>query len=369
VAKLWIAILGSIDARRTDLGLRKLDQAPQVLREIGRALAEKDYGIVVYSSDPAFIEPHVVAGYIESGKAADESIRVKYSRKMAKPQFPEERTQAGCFRWLMDLSESWEVPFYRSLSDIDGLFLLGGGQSTFAAGIVATTQRTPIIALEGFGGAAAKVWELLNPFECPSLTPEAKSAMAEVDASPGWASRMVKALGDQRDYLANAAREQELRRKQRLQSLRAQALTGVGMLVLALLLFVSTWDAELNRMRLLGSLIAAPALAGAAASMVRSLWEQVVGETDKPERPILIMALLGCAAGIIAGLLYVVAQLTTLTPTTSDKMSKSASRLVPFALLTGFLTGFATDAFFHKIRDREVGSVEVPAFKAPGLKT
>jgi hypothetical protein len=46
-----------------------------------------------------------------------------------------------------------------------------------------------------------------------------------------------------------------------------------------------------------------------------------------------------------------------------------ASRLVPFALLTGFLAGFATDAFFRKMRDRDVGSVEVPAFRVQGKNT
>ena len=367
MARQWIAVLGSIDAKRSEeLGLKNLDQATQVLHEMGRALAEERYGVVVYSSDPTFIEPHVVAGYIDSGKADDESIRVKYSRKVAKPQFPEERTQARCFKFLMDLNESWEVPFYRSLYDIDGLLLLGGGQSTFAAGIIATTRRTPIIALEGFGGAAAKVWALLNPFECPSLTEGAKSAMAEVNLSPAWASRMVKELSGQKEYLAATAREQDLRQRQRSQRLLVQALTGVGLLVLALLLFVSTWDAALDRMRLLGALIAAPAFAGTAASMVRSLWEQVTGNTDKPDRPAIITALLGCAAGVIAGLLYVVAQLTAITPSASGAMPAAASRLVPFALLTGFLAGFATDAFFRKMRDRDVGPVEVPAFRASG---
>ena len=78
------------------------------------------------------------------------------------------------------------------------------------------------------------------------------------------------------------------------------------------------------------------------------------------------MTLLGCTAGAIAGLLYVVAQLTALPPTGTGQMPTTATRLVPFALLTGFLAGFATDAFFRKPRERDVVSVEVPAFKAPG---
>ena len=370
MARQWIAVLGSIDPRRTEeLGLRNLEQARQVLNEMGRALAERDCGVVVYSSDPTFIEPHIVKGYIESGKATDGSIRVIYSRRMAKPQFLEQQKEARCFQFHIDENESWEVSFYRSLYDVDGLFLLGGGQSTFVAGIIATTRRTPIVALDGFGGTASRVWELLNPSECTSVLKEEKSAMAEVDANPAWAHKMVGALLAQKDRLAKAARDQEMQRQQRLRRLLVRAFAGVSALVLALVLFVTTWDAVLKRMALLSALIAAPALAGTAASMVRSLWEQIAGETDKPERPALITALLGCTAGIIAGLLYVVAQLTTLTPSESGTMPASASRLVPFALLTGFLAGFATDAFFRKIRDQDVGSIEVPAFRGPGRNT
>jgi hypothetical protein len=369
VPKQWIAVLGSIDPSRTDLGLRNLDQAQQVLHEMGRALADKGCGVVVYSSDLTFIEPHIVKGYVESGKATDGSIRVLYSRRMVKPQFPEHQREARCFQFHIDENESWEVSFYRSLYDVDGLILMGGGQSTFAAGIIATTRRTPLIVLDGFGGSASRVWELLNPSECPSVLKEEKSAMAEVDASPAWANRMVAGLLAQKDRLAKATRDQEMQRQQRLRRLLVRAFASVTVLVLALALFVTTWDAVLKRMVLLGALISAPALAGAAASMVRSLWEEVTGETDKRERPALITALLGCSAGIIAGLLYIVAQLTTLTPSESGTMPASASRLVPFALLTGFLAGFATDAFFRKMRDRDVGSIEVPAFRGPGQST
>lgn len=369
MAKEWIAIVGSIDPNRTDVKLEHLDRAPQVLRQVGQALAEKGYGIVVYFSKPEFIEAHVVAGYIKSGKATDKSIRVRYSQQVPEPKFQEQQTNSACFDLKVDPNPGWEVSFYRSLYDVDGIVLLGGGQSTLIAGIVATTRRTPILALRAFGGAAADVWQLLNPYECLSLTDDEKGAMAVLNDSEEWARQMVELLGLQKTRLAEAARKQEAFRQQRLHRLTIEGLTGVGLLVLALLLFVSTWDATLGRMLLLGALIAAPALAGTSASIVRSLWEQVVGDTVKPDRPGVVTALLGCAAGIVAGLLYVVAQLTAITPSASGQMPASASRLVPFALLTGFLAGFATDAFFRKMRDRDVGSVEVPAFRAPGQST
>ena len=190
--------------------------------------------------------------------------------------------------------------------------------------------------------------------------------MAEINASQVWARDMVGVLLAQKERLAEAARVAEEKKNNRTRQLRWQALTAVGVLILALLLFITTWDAPLGRVPLLGALMFAPGLAGAAASIVRTVWEQVVGETLNAARPALVMALLGCAAGIIAGLLYVVAQLTAIAPSQAANASMpiAASRLVPFALLTGFLAGFAADAFFRKMRDRDVGSVEVPGFQA-----
>ena len=355
MAKQWIAILGSIDATRPELGLNDLGRAPQVLQEIGRALAEKGCGIEVYSSKPTFIEPHVVKGYVDSGKATEGSIRVTYSRHKPKPDFPEEKDHPGYFEFNIDQNERWEVSFYRSLCDVDGAFLLGGGESTFIAGIVATTWRKPIVALAGFGGTAARVWDLLNPSECESLKKEEKSAMAVVSADPNWARRMVEILLVQKTRLAKARRRWG-----------AQALAVPLALLLALALFVFTWDGKLSRWLLLSSLVVAPALAGMAASMVRDLWDQVAGETGRPNRSVLNTALFGGTAGLIAGLLYVVAQLAALAPTDPGPMPPHVSRLVPFALLTGFLAGFAADAFFRKLRDRDVGLSEVPALKELG---
>lgn len=203
---LWTAIVGSIDASRSDLNLKDLDMAGPVLRQIGRALAEQGFGIVVYSSDPKFIEPLVVAGYIESGKAAERSIRVIYPRHLPRPQYSEQQTHEQCFQFHIDQSNQWEVSFYRSLHEADALFLLGGGQSTFIAGIIATLRRMPILVLEAYGGSAGKVWELLNPFECASIKQEEKNRMAEIDTSAVWAKDMVGVLLAQKERLAEIGR-------------------------------------------------------------------------------------------------------------------------------------------------------------------
>ena len=41
------------------------------------------------------------------------------------------------FNEKVDASSDWEVSFYRSLSKVDGLLVLGGGPSTLIAGQIA----------------------------------------------------------------------------------------------------------------------------------------------------------------------------------------------------------------------------------------
>lgn len=197
------------------------------------------------------------------------------------------------------------------------------------------------------------------------VTEDDKALMAEVAATSHWADRTVDMLVAQIERQHRLAKRQELASRRGQRTFTLQALVAVGLLVVALALFVSTWDASLDRLRLLTALTAAPALAGAAASILRRLWEYVAGSEPQGHRSVWVLALLGCAAGAVAGLLYVVAQLTALVPGEQGQLPPVAGRLVPFALLTGFLAGFATDAFFRKIVENEPPSTRIPSFSVP----
>lgn len=360
MVKHWIAILGSA---RDDLNIANAEQANAAARQLGRALAEKGCGIFVYSADPAFIDRHVVGGYVASGKASAESVRVIYPRRTPQPEFPEYQQQRAGFKFKVDQNQNWEVSFYRSIYAADALLLVGGGQTTFVAGILGAIRGMPILALEPYGGAASKVWELISPGEL--VSEDEKALMAELNASGDWADRTIDMAIAQIERQRRVAKQQELQSRRGQRAFTIQAVCAVGLLIVALALFVSTWDASLDRLRLLSALTAAPALAGAAASILRRLWEHVASGEPPSQRSVWVMALLGCAAGAVAGLLYVVAQLTALVPGEGGALPPVAGRLVPFALLTGFLAGFATDAFFRKIVQSEPPSVALPTFTSP----
>lgn len=63
------------------------------------------------------------------------------------------------FNEKVDASSDWEVSFYRSLSKVDGLLVLGGGPSTLIAGQIALSLDLPIVAIAFFGGTALKIWQ------------------------------------------------------------------------------------------------------------------------------------------------------------------------------------------------------------------
>ena len=360
----WIAIVGGLDKTRPELGLRDVTRASAAAALIGRALAEKGCGIVVYSGNPSFAEPHVVRGYASSDQAAPESIHVIYPRGGGLPAFAEHQSKPGCFKFKLSQYRSWEVSFYRSLHHADGLIVLGGGQSTFIAGILGTTRQMPIVALEPYGGAASKVWELIDPGE-GLITREEKELMAESAPTDKWARAIVASLLAQRQRLRAQAQgsAEHVRKEQR--RLAGEAVAGLALLAVSLSLVVWTWDASTRRELLLSALVVAPAIAGTSASLIRGLWEQVAGRARECTRSVWLMAALGCAAGAIAGLLYVVAQLSAVAPAADGRLSALAGRLVPFALLTGFLTGFATDAFFRRMAEREIDPIRVPPVTVP----
>lgn len=134
-----IAIVGSVDpSRLAELELQAVDLAREACVALGRELAIQGCNIIVYSSDPAFVEGDIVRGYVASGKAVENSIQVRYPDGGGQTgRFPEMDRYEACFDPRQDVSASWEVSFYRSLFDTSGVLLIGGGRSTLITGLIA----------------------------------------------------------------------------------------------------------------------------------------------------------------------------------------------------------------------------------------
>jgi hypothetical protein len=341
--------------------------APAAAEQLGRELAKAGFQVIVYSSGDDFLEGRIVRGYVASRVAARRSIQVRYPLHGAKPEFTEQQTNAEVFDWRPDRSQDWEMSFYQSLNEVDGILLMGGGDSTLIAGLVAMGRGMAMLPIAGFGGKTTKVWESLLPGrDLP--TADEISLMAR----PGWsedcAAECVKALQNQ------LARKAERERQLRLEQLREE--TSVSWhAALALLLFVlavATVPASLTMplwpSAIMWLLFMSPLLAGVAGSTIRLVFDLRRGSVPLTKQSSVTTAAMGLIAGGVAGLLFVTAQLTTQQPTTPGQLFslEQAKRLVPFGVVIGFVAGLTLDAVFRKLISTDVVDVStIEAKKRP----
>ncbi|MDF1800704.1 MAG: hypothetical protein P1V81_16130 [Planctomycetota bacterium] len=337
------------------------EEAKQAARELGLELAKAGFGLIVYSGDPQYIEHHVVEGFLQHPLVGDASIRLITNRRQLEladeververePSGPRARFHipAGKQRVFgpteYDESDHWEVSFYRSLRQADGVLLIGGGLSTLNAGLVAIANRIPLLALASFGGKAQIVQESIQiGKDLPSRS--------EVDlmARPwtgGMAVACVRALGNQarRSLAADPAG-----------LVRAARIAG-GLLLVALFAAALAWAPvgepwSLPGMAAALALFLGPLLAGAAGAVVRVL---VGASRDFHAATWHSIEVAGWLGGIVGGIvttLFIAAQLGTNGSLTSggDPATDFMMRLIPFALAGAFVAGLTLDQVLAKL--------------------
>jgi hypothetical protein len=206
-----IAIVGSYDPVRRDLlGLKStLEAYQQAGEDLGRELAEQQYRIVVYSSLPCSLELDVVRGYLSSGRCEPGSIQVLFSQALGQPAFREEKGNEDKFSFRPDYNPDWEFSFYQSLSEIDGMLLVGGAATVLVAGVM--ERRKPIVAYAGFGGSSEKIWKALHT-QRYVLEDQALSLMSQARWSRDLAGSLVGLFRTQKEAIERVRVEAEQRR-------------------------------------------------------------------------------------------------------------------------------------------------------------
>jgi hypothetical protein len=379
-----IAIVGSYDPERAkELSLRQTDLAPEAGAELGRELARQGCYIVVYASYPYLFEVDVVRGYVEAKQMQPEPdcIQVQFSLRYGRPSFPGEKDNKDMFLFMPDSNSEWESSFYRSLREVDGVLILGGGPSSMIAGVVAVGHRKPIVACASFGGYARKIWELL-PVQQALLSQREIGLMAE-DWRPDLAKRYVAMLLRQREQLMleEKEREEESRRReaeltaqfnQRLEAailaerdnrknIKIYAVTSIFSFLLALTMWIVALGVTgLGSLWLVIFLAAVPLAAGVSAATIRVVFDASINRHEQPKQAapsVLANTAMGLVGGGITAILYVLTQLIAIggTPQPDHYV-----RLIPFALATGFLAGFALDVVDRKLREKAESGVGSP---------
>jgi hypothetical protein len=336
--------------------------APAAAGALGRELAKAGFRILVYSSGNGYVENHLVHGYVASGVAARHSIQVRYPLHGEKPAFREQQTNGELFDWQPDARPDWEMSFYQSLTDVDGILLMGGGASTMIAGLVAMGHGIAMLPIAAFGGQTTKVWEALRPGrDLPS--PDEISVMARPNWEDDRSAECVKTLTDQIARKAEIAKQKRVDARRREISVAWRAGFAAVLFVLAVAcIFIGWVDSSLSQFTAVFLLFAGPLIAGVSGATIRLIFDLREGSVPLTKESAVTTGALGLIAGGAAGLLFIIAQVTTAPAARagSDIVSiEQARKLVAFGVLVGFTAGLTLDAVFRKLITSDVVETSV----------
>lgn len=337
-----VAIVGGfydLDDKDPKLGQEARDYA----EALGRSLAEKGFGLVVYFSTDQSLEPHVVRGFVAAlppGESAP-CIDVRYSEAQSgKVKFTEQATHPQLFHEDPFPGKNWEAPFYRSLAARDSVqatLLMAGGQSTLNAGQVAMGRGLPLLAIDKYDGSA----QILRT-ELAVRIPGYPSSQS---SSP---SQLAEWLREQHRKEAERLLEERNREREfaRMKSQRR----GEVWFAIALIAFLATLALGLLRVDsprwFLVTVGAALVSAGATGALVRGLTTTTM--TLNPR----LAAMLGGAAGLVVGLAYVIPQLISahqiLEPNASVVTATDKIQFLSVALVA-FTAGIGFDVIFRRM--------------------
>jgi hypothetical protein len=312
----------------------RIQETKEIAHALGGEIAKRGHGLVVY--DARFIEADVVAGYVAASPKADRTdppVIIRQPQDGEVVPFEEEKTHPSLFERRADKTGLWEVSFYRSLADTDGLILLGGAYSTTIAGQVAIGARIPVLALERTGGSACTVWKTIAAgLDLPTVDEHARMAHR---LSPESVSAWVDALEAQR------------RRRYAVESgpILWHAIYAAALFVLSLIASLGSHllpgpDVVVRKALFFSS----PLLAGAAGAAIRMVFERRYGSGPLVPPSIAITCALGMMAGALAGLLYFVAQ-----PGSLNLSEDAGLRLVAIVAVVSTIAGLTAEAIFRKL--------------------
>ena len=372
-----IAVLGSADpARVEELELNDIENAEHAAQQIGVALADQDNHIVVYSSADHMFEVGVVSGYASSEKAKKGSIHVYFSTHGTPPRFNEQSEKGTLFNPEPDPSNAkdWEVSFYASIADVDGVILLGGGSSTLIAGLVALGHHKPIVTFGMFGGAANKVWKVLGVQKdyqidkddwdnmgynawSPDMAPELISALgrqivARQETQQKEADSRQKQIDDQIQKIHLSYDNQRIRRNQA----RKYAYISIPLFIAVFVLWgISQATTSITAAILYAILVFVPLTGGVVGSSIRVVFNEFLGNTEIKIPDIIQNTALGLFSGGIAAALFISAQTTSINTLnlTPEQLAQQLKPLVFNAAIIGIFGGIAIDAVFSRIQSSD----------------
>jgi hypothetical protein len=340
--RAYVAIIGGF----FDLDATTKAEAKAYGKEIGQALAEAGFGLLVYFSDESSLEPHVVEGYVAAAPkdAPEKLIRVRYPESQSgQVAFNDQKARPGLFDLKVTALNDWEAPFYRSLvepSGADAVLLMAGKRSVLIAGQIAVARQLPTLAIDKFDGSAKTIWRELS--QTTGGYPSARTATPKElvawlkEASDVRARERERARQLERDYLSATSSTPVV---------WATAVVACLLLVILGLAVRRTPPADYYAVLLFCGLI----VAGATGALARTL---IWGRSTALKSSFV----LGALAGLAVGLAYLIPQLIgahgIFTPDPTQGITATDKIQFVSALLTSLSAGIGFDTVFDRLRSQ-----------------
>ena len=384
----YIAIVGSISAGR-ELGANKAldEKIRQDAFEFGKELQKQGYGIVVYADYDEFVDIHVVRGYIDGivvPKAG--SIRL-FTQSDVTSTFPIDDSKTPLpVDWLdikTNSSPQWELSYYSSLGDAQGVLMLGGAQSTFVAGVLCLRNKWPILTIAETGGSAKAIWDIITV--SPAFTADDANQMGKpfrVDQMDQY----MKVLENQISARERTKAKEEENEAQLLAELaryrfqndytrqtRARSIAIIIFLCLSVASFAAVSIlAQLNKVEGISIwgiqllLVFCSISAGALGGVIRTVIDRRTDYTYRPSDNEMTVCALGATAGLVAGMLYVSTQILA--------GANNVGVVSMTALFIGLIAGLTTEKVFADLSKKNALDVQALAAdmgqkKKPQAKT
>jgi hypothetical protein len=288
------------DAARIDESLETIRKAA---RELGIALRQAGHEIWIGSDDRLDVDPFVVDGALDQDSNASIHIRVPRGLAIPYDDKPSVNKQWGEF-------PDWDVTTMEAIEKVDAVVLLGGRLGVVHAGTSAWMMRKVVVPIGSFGGGAEKVGRYGSSrrahFYHGGLTDEEIDRLAAPWGAGLDAETVVESLQKVHKVALEKRTDMALFRNTSVIMIAALSLWVIGLVLPSLVSSISklkTWPAQWYFPLLFPTVIAAGTF-GACVKTLRAIRLDAMSRVSAG-----VDIVLGIAAGMMAAVLYLLAQI------------------------------------------------------------
>ncbi len=330
----------------------------ETCRRLGACLAESRMRLLVWSSDPRFIERDVVDGFLGVPSPRRNSIICIWNQDHY-PDFPHQDKNGGPILLKRSHHDEWEIGFYESIKkEADAIVLLGGGATTLIAGLVAASWGKALFATPHYHGKAEMLYKWMHTTSNSVASAPISEEDIDLMSRPWSPENCVSSLQRQLDGIARRREREQSRadyqswveeRLSQTQSSNRRSVAVVLMMmafIASMAVAISLENGILDFIAFFGVLVFGGAL-GASLSLLGTQRDSTLSSWSA--------AVVGAGIGVIVGVVQISPNITQFFP--NAELSQVDMPLVFSSAVFALLGGLAFESSLQSLISR-AGSIE-----------